>query len=469
MIKNKEVIPLIENDIKKYTLRLLSSVLFLILAASCKTNTIYSNCFIDSIIPKGNEKYITEYSDYIFDQHTLHTFELTISEEDFEKIDSDPAAEQYVAASLRFNGEELSPVGIRYKGSIGAFVGALSGNDWANPSGHKTATKLSMKIKIDWNDPNRTFYGLKKLQFHSQNNDASQMHERLGYWLYREMGVPAPRSVHARLIINGVYYGVYALTEQIDEQFIAYNYKDTVGNLYKEIWPINYLGEATDHSDFIANLKTNKTEGANTSLIENFANDIIASNEEELSDLIKQSMYLNQIMSYIVVDRMIRNDDGAFHWYCNSEGCDNHNYYWYEEPSTQKFHLIPWDLDHAFQNIGRGKNAVTRIHNTWGEISNDCMPFNSYARGMDQKSAACDKLTGGWASFNQEYETLKTKFIAGPFSEEIINAKIDEWSAQIRAATLEAENVHRDAISETEWNAALENLKGEVSHSRLDY
>jgi hypothetical protein len=53
------------------------------------------------------------------------------------------------------------------------------------------------------------------------------------------MDVPAPRSVHARLIINGVYYDVYALTEQIDEKFIAYNYKDTVGNLYKEIWPIN--------------------------------------------------------------------------------------------------------------------------------------------------------------------------------------------------------------------------------------
>jgi hypothetical protein len=287
------------------------------------------------------------------------------------------------------------------------------------------------------------------------------------------MDVPAPRSVHARLIINGVYYDVYALTEQIDEKFIAYNYKDTVGNLYKEIWPINYLGEATDHSDFIANLKNNKTEGANTSLIENFANDIIASNEEELSALIKQRMYLNQIISYIVVDRMIRNDDGAFHWYCSSEGCYNHNYYWYEEPSTQKFHLIPWDLDHAFQNIGRGKNVVTRIHNTWGEISNDCMPFNSYARGMDQKSAACDKLTGGWASFNQEYETLKAKFIAGPFSEEIINTKIDEWSAQIRAATLEAKDSHRDAISEkewdTEWDTELENLKGEVSHSRLDY
>jgi len=300
---------------------------------SCKPNTAYSNCYLDTLIPTGNEKYITENSDFIFNQQTLHTFEITIPESDLEKIDSDPVAEQYVTANLRFNGEELSAVSIRYKGSIGAFVGALSDNDWANPSGYKTATKLSMKVKIDWIDSSRTFYGLKKLQFHSQNNDPSQMHERLGYWLYREMGVAAPRSVHAKLLINGVYYGVYALTEQIDAQFIAYNYKDTTGNLYKEVWPLNDLGEATTQVEFNKKLKTNKTKPVNTTLIKQFADDIVKANDKTLRALIIKRMNLNQIMSYIVVDRMIRNDDGAFHWYCNSEACDNHNYYWYEEPS----------------------------------------------------------------------------------------------------------------------------------------
>ena len=268
-----------------------------------------------------------------------------------------------MAAHLKFNGEELSPVGIRYKGSIGAFVDGLSGKDWANPSGHKTATKLSLKVKIDWKDSDRTFYGLKKLQFHSQNLDPSQMHERLGYWLFREMGVIAPRSVHARLIINGEYQGVYALTEQIDEQFIAYNYQDFSGNLYKEIWPLNYLGEATSQDDFLEKLKTNNVEEGSANIIKSFADEIVKANEDELRALIKNRMDLDKIIAYAVVDRMIRVDDGAFHWYCNSAGCDNHNYYWYEEPSSQKLHLIPWDLDLAFQNIGYGKSAVTRIHN----------------------------------------------------------------------------------------------------------
>jgi len=127
------------------------------------------------ITPTGNERYVTLDSDYIFDQTTLHTFELTIPQPALEKLDADPAAEEYVEASLTFNGETVSPIGVRYKGSIGAFVDCLSGRTWWEPSGHKTCTKLSMKAKLNWTEPDNTFYGLKKLQFHSQNLDDTQM------------------------------------------------------------------------------------------------------------------------------------------------------------------------------------------------------------------------------------------------------------------------------------------------------
>jgi hypothetical protein len=443
-----------------------------LLSTSCASKMNYddfSDFTIDTIVPSGDERYLNESSDYIFNQNVLHTFEINIPLKYLKLIDSDPVSEQYVEANLKFNDETVSPVGIRYKGSVGAFVGSVSGNDWSNPSGYKTATKISMKIKIDWKDSARTFYGLKKLQFHSQNLDPSQMHERLGYWLYREMGVVAPRSVHARIVVNGVYHGVYALTEQIDEQFVAYNFKDASGNLYKEIWPLNYLGQAQDENSFLEHLKTNRVPGVKPTIIKNFADSIVRATNKELQQLIIKRMNLNQIMAHAMIDGMIRNDDGAFHWYCDTKACDNHNYYWYEEPATQKLHLIPWDLDNAFQNIGYGKSSVTRIHNEWGDTSNNCESFPSYSKGLYQKSAACDKLTAGWVSFRQEYDSLKTVFKNGPFSEELVNKKVDEWTKQIREATKEARKLHNDAIDENEWNEALDNLKGELEHSRLDY
>ena len=218
----------------------------------------------------GNEQYLNEKSSYIFDQKKLSTFELNLPPADLAKIDADPSAEEYVAGSLTFEGETISQVGIRYKGSIGAYVGCLSGTDWANPSGRKTCTKLSMKIKINWNDSEARFYGLKKLQFHSQNHDDSQMRDRLGYWFFRKMDVPAPRAIHARLLVNGKYMGLFALIEQIDGRFTRQNFEDGTGNLYKEIWPLRSNGNPFSEQEYLENLKTNKDENPNAAMIRSF-------------------------------------------------------------------------------------------------------------------------------------------------------------------------------------------------------
>jgi len=424
---------------------------------------------VETIIPTGNENYLNHNSDYIFNQDSLYEFYLNIPNTAFTNINNNPAAETYVEGTLTFKGETLSPVGIRYKGSVGAFAGCLDGDNLFEPSGRKTCTKLSMKVKINWQGSDAKFYGLKKLQFHSQNHDATQMHERLGYWLFREMGVPAPRSVHARLFINNVYYGVYALTEQIDGRFTRYNFDDGKGNLYKEVWPLTEEGQAQDEATYLAHLKTNEDDNPSVALMQGFAQDIVAAAEPEpLKTSIANWMNINEIIAYAVVDRAIRNDDGAFHWYCLGEGCNNHNFYWYEEPNNEKIHLIPWDLDNAFENIATNVNPVTPIADNWGVISADCAPFPHGSWGLLQRSAACDKLTRGWTSFNEEYETLKAAFYTSIFSEVSVNAMIDAWANQIRAATIEADERHRDALDLCKWEAAMEKLKNDLAIARAN-
>ena len=150
------------------------------------------------IKPNGSEQYLNSSSDFIFDQNELRTFELKLTEKDLEKIDNDPTAEQYVEGMLIFEGDTISPVGIRYKGSVGAWVGCVDGPNLFEPSGKKICTKLSTKVKINWKGRDERFYGLKKLQFHAQNLDKSHLRERLGYWLFKAMGVETSRSVHAR-------------------------------------------------------------------------------------------------------------------------------------------------------------------------------------------------------------------------------------------------------------------------------
>ena len=433
---------------------------------SCNKTTGFTSSGVPIIIPNGDEKYLNHSSDSIFNEDNLPSFYIELPESSLAYLDADPAAEQYVEGALTYNGETISPIGIRYKGSIGAFVGGLSGEDWSNPSGSKIATKLSMKFKIDWNGHHSTFYDLKTIQLHSMNLDRSQMHDRLGYWLFRNMGVPAPRSIHAKLYINGMYNGLFAFVEQIDEQFASYNFPSGSGNLYKEVWPLNIYGQVQSNNHLSEGLVTNQMIGVNNALIKQFAGDIVAANINNLQSVIENYMYTNQAIALAVVDRTIRNDDGPFHWYCDEYECNPHNFFWYEDPSTNKVHLIPWDLDNAFENIIENFNPVTPIADSWGDTTNNCYPFPFGEWGLYQTSAACDRIIGGLAKFTDRYQELKDSLINGPMSEGVVNGKIDEWSQQIRNATIEASNTHTDAIDLNSWEDELNYLKYQLNHAR---
>ena len=403
-------------------------------------------------------------SGYIFDQERLHTFELTLSDEALAQIDRNPSAEEWVLGSLTFEGETIDRVGIRYKGSIGAWVGCLSDPDWSDPSGHKVCTKLSMKVKVNWDDSNREFHGLRRLQFHNMNLDPSQMHERLGYWLFREMGVPAPRSVHARLIVNGTYVGVFALTEQIDGRFTRHNFDDGTGNLYKEVWPL-HAGYVTGDLFFVEALKTNEDENPSIELIKNFGSEVKAAGPDGAAEVVDRWMDVDEVLAWAVVDRTIRNDDGPFHWYCFGE-CRPHNYYWYEEPTAGTLHLIPWDLDNAFQNIVKDSNPVTPVADAWGEITRDCQRFGYGDWGLLQRSAACDPVFAAWATFDDDYGRLLDEFLDGPFAEELVTAQVEAWVAQIADATTEAAAAHDDAVSVRKWTGAVDELLAALDHAR---
>ncbi len=387
------------------------------------TNTDDSTATTDSPettqAPAAEPRYASGDSDHLFDQGELHTFEFTLSDEALAELDSDPAAEEYVEGSLTFEDETLDAVGIRYKGSIGAFLGCTDGGNPFAPSGTKTCTKLSMQVKINWEDSKDEFYGVRTVQLHSQNLDPSMMHERLGYWLFREMGVPAPRSTHARVIVNGEYIGLFALTEELDGRFARENFDDGTGNLYKEVWPFAVGGLPQSADALIAGLETNEDEDPNADIMTGFTNELAAASPGTELDVIEKWADVDLLLRTFVVDRAIRNDDGPLHWYCFGP-CAPHNFYWYENPTDATVTLIPWDLDNAFDNLaGGGVTAtVTQIADPFGAITNECQPFPFGALGLTQVSAACDPLVGSLATLNTDYDAIRGELLAGPLSEE---------------------------------------------------
>jgi len=104
--------------------------------------------------------------------------------------------------------------------------------------------KSSYKLKLEAKDDR--LFGMKGLNFKSMWNDASQMREALAWRLFEKAGVRAPRHTYAKLCINGRYYGLYSMIEEVDKAFLEARFgANKHGNLYKAYWEDGDLGPAT--------------------------------------------------------------------------------------------------------------------------------------------------------------------------------------------------------------------------------
>ncbi|MCB1002199.1 MAG: CotH kinase family protein [Acidimicrobiales bacterium] len=412
--------------------------------------------------------WVTGDPSYLFDQALMHTFEIDLPTASLAELDADPSAEEYVEGSLTFDGETVDAVDVRYKGSVGAFVGCTSGPNPLAAEGPKTCTKLSMKLRIDSDgNEDRTFYGVRKVLLHAMNLDGSLMHERLGYWLFREMGVPAPRATHARVLVNGEYLGVFALVEEIDGRFTREAFDDGTGNLYKEVWPFDASGAPPADEVWIDALETNRDEDPTPEIISSFAAELLAAPADAQSEVLARRTDLDTLLTTFVVDRAIGNDDGALHWYCFGP-CEPHNFFWYEHPTNRTVHLVPWDLDNAFDALlpTTGVGGFVAIADPWGQVTNDCEPFPFGTFGLLQRSAACDPLIGALVTYQDEYDAIRADLLAGPFADESIREQLDTWSAQIEDAVAEAAAAHDDAPSVAQWRAGIDTLLEAIEISR---
>ncbi len=413
---------------------------------------------------------------YLFDQNEVRTYDITVSEENLATIDANPAAEEWVEAALEFEGDKFGPIGLRYKGSIGAWLNCLEGTQNAdfdnplaffNPSGAKVCPKLSMKLKINWEDSKDEMYGVRTIQLHSMNNDPSQLRERLGYWLFNEAGAPAPRAVHARVNINGEYAGLFLLVEQLDGRFTRDRFDDGKGNLFKQIWPVSSGGQPQPEDALVAALRTNEDE-ASVELMSEFSAELAAASPEEAVEVVERWIDIDELIANQVVDRLIRHDDGPSNWRCfgGDGNCMLNNFYWYMDPTNRTAHLIAWDLDVTLDSI---EHPLVQVNSAWGEIRNDCESFDIGIGFVRQRSATCDPLFGALLTHSDRYQAKLDELASGPYSAEAVEERLATWSAQIEDATAEAHEAFGDeALSVEEWRSATETLLDIIDEARTE-
>lgn len=448
-------------------------------AQSCLATALYGPCECGEPLPEPNPEpppgdpgtiaiEPDDEASFLWDDGVLHDLDLELLPEDLATIDQSPAAEIYVPGYMHFAGEPtIGPVGIRYKGSYGAFLEPCTADQLGQLGGPRVG-KCSIKVSFNWSDPQGRFHGLKKLQLHSLGHDPSLMRERLGYAMFREMGVPAPRATHVRLSINGVFAGVYGLIENIDGRFTHARFSEGGdGNLYKEVWPVH------DNPDtYLAALKTNEDAMPSVQQMRDFKSAV------DLGPA-AAARWLDMEMTqrYLAVDRVLANDDGIMHFWCSSGGqggnpgpYGNHNYYWYFAGDSSRAWLIPWDLDSSMEPDG-----FVQVYSDWLQPQNacGCQSYPQQTFPVAQAPPNCDPLIGGWATMREGYDAQVEALVAGPFSPDAVEAKLVAWEALIRASVVEQEAggiiaVDQDVLSVSAWEDALRSLRADLDFLRTN-
>jgi hypothetical protein len=167
---------------------------------------------------------------------------------------------------------------------------------------------------------------------------------------------------------------------------------------------------------------------------------------------------------YIVVNRAINDFDGVMAFYFGwGPPPANHNLLWYHDTESGQFQLIPWDLDKSFwtpepnfwsENAPHGQNVTPN----WNVITKSCDGYTAWFDNLGQSyemmAIDCDpllRLLRGQVYGSQK--SIADEFLAGPFSEARVRAKLDAWRAQI------AESIEDDALVDSaHWQSSVDAL-----------
>jgi len=255
------------------------------------------------------------------------------------------STELYWPATITVDGESISQVGVRLKGNSSLM---MSGVD----------NTKSLKLDFEEVVPDQTFHCLDKLSLNNATKDPSMIRERLGYDLARELGVPAVRTAHAELTVDGALQGVFTMVQQVDHRFLKdfYGTEDGAddGNLYKlySNYDFSFLGDDTtpaDYGDAAAEtglvLETNEGDPAMNTYAD------VTELTKALAAAIADPSPENRaaLESVMDVDSFLRLEA----WHVAIANLDSpytmeHNLYVYHNPITGLFEAVPWDVNEAF-------------------------------------------------------------------------------------------------------------------------
>jgi spore coat protein H len=260
----------------------------------------------------------------VFDATRLHEIDIAVDPDDLEALDDD--WENRVPCTFTFDGLVIENAGIRQKGGYGS-ISNLDG-------------KPGFSVKLDELVEGQKLDGLDKLLLNNGIQDPTLLHEHLGYELYRKAGIPAQRTSHAIVTLNGYTYGIYVVAEAVDKRFLRAHFDGLdEGNLYEAGCCVDFVVDPNG-----VELK-DEEEGRSREDLQGFAAAIRETPAEALEGELEARFDLEGFITGYAIDSLVDHWDGY--------SFNANNYYLYHRPDDDRFVMLPHGMDQLFQEYQR--------------------------------------------------------------------------------------------------------------------
>ena len=368
---------------------------------------------------------------FVFDDAELPRIDLTITESNLQSLYADPESNVEYYATFSFTRADSTEgpidVALRFRGDT---------------IRHKK--KKSFRISFNSFNSNDNYHGIEKMDLNADVNDPSLVRSKLGWELFRYLGVAGSRSNHVLLYINNAFYGVYVNTEHIDERFVKTRFDNNDGNLFRNLWPadLSYLGSSQEDYKFeydgrrVYALRTNEDWDD----YEDLATLITTLNlysGAQLKDELERQINVQQYLKAVAVDVMTGNWDGY--------SGDKNNYYLYRDQVSGRFEYIPYNLENSFGIDFREVDWSVQSIYSWNL---DLRPLYEKILGVDEYKA--------------QY-TMYIKQLAAYTASAELGNEVTRWSQQIRDA------VAMDTFYTKDWGFTISDFDGSMSSGWGDH
>lgn len=171
----------------------------------------------------------------LFDQSVVRTYAIDITPDVWQSLETEFHDLASLQAGLNFAAYHPVVLHLDQETVADASIKLHGQSSWAQTvmlDGDRA--KMQFAVAFDKTDANAKFHGLDKLVFDMPRSDWTFLHDRLAHAWLRKSGVMAGCAASARLVINGDFYGLYVVEEDVGKSVVAQFFPgDGTGDLWK--------------------------------------------------------------------------------------------------------------------------------------------------------------------------------------------------------------------------------------------